>query len=247
MEYPIIDIIVSAYLNNGWSGLDIPDSVQINAKQEGSGTPSPTNVRPILPGAIFNINNEDVPVYGGILDTHTGTVTINKSFLTISSGANFGKTASSASTTVFRKSSVISSGITTESGQLSNLFQLNPYAHSAHTERANTFVLGSSGNLFIQTDSTVTDVTGLNSLLTAHPMQIVYPITTPSTISIDRSDIHNYIDPEVLENVHMKFPLPIMKCYPVLSALQKAAAGTQTADDTEILRHYLTPLGIGGI
>ena len=123
MEYPIIDIIVSAYLNNGWTGLDIPDSVQINAKQEGSGTPSPTNVRPILPGAIFNINNEDVPVYGGTLDTHTGIVTINKSFLTISSGVNFGKTASSASTTVFRKSSVISSGITTESGQLSNLFQ----------------------------------------------------------------------------------------------------------------------------
>ena len=43
--------------------------------------------------------------------------------------------------------------------------------------------------------------------------------------------------------------LPIIRHYPyaLIDALQRASTGTQTADDTEVLRHYLTPLGIGGI
>ena len=45
----------------------------------------------------------------------------------------------------------------------------------------------------------------------------------------------------------LKLPLPHYFPHPVIDALQRAAAGTQTADDTEVLRHYLTPLGIGGI
>lgn len=45
----------------------------------------------------------------------------------------------------------------------------------------------------------------------------------------------------------LKLPMIHYFPHPVIDALQRAAAGTQTADDTEILRHYLTPLGIGGI
>lgn len=45
----------------------------------------------------------------------------------------------------------------------------------------------------------------------------------------------------------LKLPLPHYFQHPVIDALQRAAASTQTSDDTEILRHYLTPLGIGGI
>lgn len=44
-----------------------------------------------------------------------------------------------------------------------------------------------------------------------------------------------------------RLSLPIMKCYPLVDALIRAGSGDQTAEDTEILRHYLTPLGIGGI
>ena len=45
----------------------------------------------------------------------------------------------------------------------------------------------------------------------------------------------------------LKLPLLHYFPHPVIDALERAAAGTQTADDTEILKHYLTPLGIGGI
>ena len=50
-------------------------------------------------------------------------------------------------------------------------------------------------------------------------------------------------------DIKNRFKLPMIHYFPhpVIDALQRAAAGTQTADDTEILRHYLTPLGIGGI
>ena len=68
--------------------------------------------------------------------------------------------------------------------------------------------------------------------------------------------VYNLSDPDrsrVVESMgygishRLKLPLPHYFPHPVIDALQRAAAGTQTADDTEILRNYLTPLGIGGI
>lgn len=56
-----------------------------------------------------------------------------------------------------------------------------------------------------------------------------------------------YVPPTTDITHRLKLPLPHYFPHPVIDALQRAAAGTQTADDTEILRHYLTPLGIGGI
>lgn len=45
----------------------------------------------------------------------------------------------------------------------------------------------------------------------------------------------------------LKLPLPHYFPHPVIDALTHASAGTQTAEDTQILKHYLEPLGIGGI
>ncbi len=45
----------------------------------------------------------------------------------------------------------------------------------------------------------------------------------------------------------LKLPLPHYFPHPVIDALISAADGQQTEEENEILRHYLTPLGIGGI
>lgn len=72
-------------------------------------------------------------------------------------------------------------------------------------------------------------------------------------ISINYPSINRYISSDTtIKNKNdiarrLKLPLSHYFPHPVIDALQRAAAGTQTADDTEVLRHYLTPLGIGGI
>ena len=68
-------------------------------------------------------------------------------------------------------------------------------------------------------------------------------INYPSTVTT----YEPYAPPTTDIAHRLKLPLPHYFPHPVIDALQRAAAGTQTADDTEILRHYLTPLGIGGI
>lgn len=57
----------------------------------------------------------------------------------------------------------------------------------------------------------------------------------------------DYIPYSAKNNLNNKLRKTMSHCYPLYEPLQRAAAGTQTADDTEILQHYLTPLGIGGI
>lgn len=68
-------------------------------------------------------------------------------------------------------------------------------------------------------------------------------ITPEDIISIEfipeNLDIYSYIS--------NKMKLPIIKCYPLFDALISASDGQQTQEENEILRHYLTPLGIGGI
>lgn len=50
-------------------------------------------------------------------------------------------------------------------------------------------------------------------------------------------------------DIDKRLKLPLIHYFPhaVIDALISAADGHQTAEENEILRHYLTPLGIGGI
>ena len=50
-------------------------------------------------------------------------------------------------------------------------------------------------------------------------------------------------------DIKNRLKLPMIHYFPhhVIDALISAADGQQTAEENEILRHYLTPLGIGGI
>lgn len=62
-------------------------------------------------------------------------------------------------------------------------------------------------------------------------------ISTPYEPYSPKSDFPN----------RLKLPLPHYFPHPVIDALISAADGQQTEEENEILRHYLTPLGIGGI
>lgn len=77
-------------------------------------------------------------------------------------------------------------------------------------------------------------------------ISVNYPATYTAYISNEESENNLKI---FKDDVSHRLRLPLIRNFPhpVIDALQRAAAGAQTADDIEVLRHYLKPLGIGGI
>ena len=250
MQYPIIDLISKAYLNNGWTGLDIPETITYEPIQLGSGDPSPTNIRPILPATTLNIGGNDVPVYGGTLNTSTKILTVTHRLFELSS-------------------------VPTNSWAKSNTFPGGFFANNQVTEPVGTFkgytpfiCTHAKTALFIseylygtcfsdnsisfrlmEAESTVSDwvnyVTEQNMNNT--PINICGEVINSITYQLTETELISVIGIKDDIAHRLKLPLPHYFPHPVIDALQRASAGTQTADDTEILRHYLTPLGIGGI
>ena len=72
-------------------------------------------------------------------------------------------------------------------------------------------------------------------------------------ISINYPPINQYVSSDItIKNENeiskrLKLPLSHYFPHPVIDALISAADGQHTEEEKEILRHYLTPLGIGGI
>ena len=215
MQYPIIDLITSAYINNGWTGLELTPSKNLldNDKSlwglyatDATGyvqlpSSNPTRFSPYLinievnPGDIFTLS---------IHNNMTGaTFLFGINIYNESSNRIYdsGWQASPYTFTCPDNSSILRMPF-----RLSNNVDVRPYLN----------VLGTAFNIQLEKGNTATSY---------EPYQL------PDT------DIAN----------RLKLPLPHYFPHPVIDALQRAAAGTQTADDTEILRHYLTPLGIGGI
>lgn len=77
-------------------------------------------------------------------------------------------------------------------------------------------------------------------------VSVNYPSTYTGYISQEQTE--NSIN-DFKNDISHSFKLPLQHYFPhsVIDALISAADGQQTAEETEILRHYLTPLGIGGI
>ena len=206
MQYPIIDLIADAYLNNGWTGLDISTGKNIVA---------PFSFNGAINGVTFTSDNYKINLQG-------------------TASSNGGRT-----------------------WRLTNVFTLTagPYALSMVNET------GGNLNFFIETANNDTVIATFNNdtvtLNTDTDVYIGCNLSFGSTYDGNvylqlevGSHITPYEPPGIAKNDfpnRLKLPLPHYFPHPVIDALQRAAAGTQTTDDTEILRHYLTPLGIGGI
>ena len=201
MQYPIIDLITSAYINNGWTGLELiygKNLYNISAF---------TNITYL--GVRIEKDNNNLHIYG----TATGT-----------DGIAFGDfhlqpdtyTYNSVSTGQFMQ---LLKGYTQLSGSVPVTFPVTSYDDIYRFR-----ILVTNGVTYDFTISSIQIEQGTQA--TSYE-----PYAPPTT------DIAN----------RLKLPLPHYFPHPVIDALQRAAAGTQTADDTEILQHYLTPLGIGGI
>ena len=238
MQYPIIDNLIYAYLKNGWTGLDIPETITYEPIQLGSGDPSPDNIRPILPATTLNIGGVDIPVYGGTLDVTTGVLTIDKLYITLWTGAwgynsTYGVFVDQG--VQYAENPVIISNIYPYGGVWNAM--PNKSIGYIFTRRIaikdNSFTTVNELINFLQVNNAVAVVPCYENQIITYQLT---PAELASAIGIEDDISHR-----------LKLPLPHYFPHPVIDALQRAASGTQTADDTEILRHYLTPLGIGGI
>ena len=245
MQYPIIDLITDAYINNGWTGLDINTSYVISYVQEGSGTPSTRNIRNIIPGYFLN----GVGIVDGTLNINDKTLVSKKGFYVLNGSEVWTRPGTGSARNYLMRTSKNNIKFASNDSLtfISNYLQCIP--ESATYGNYDEFISAVSNNDISCGIRTIETVEGWKEYLSNHNLQIIYDYINPVTYTLTVNDIINFIGDKIFKYVSnmMKLPLPHYFPHPVIDALQHAAAGTQTADDTEILRHYLTPLGIGGI
>ena len=210
MQYPIIDLITSAYLNNGWTGLNV--STGKNLLEFASSETYTVNA--YYTG--YAVDNERLSPFQLVVNqTYTlsfDAFTTSEPF-DISIGAGNG----GYSRTIAQK-----------------LNQMN-------------------GRVFVTFTPNETDLSNGN-ILAIRPIR--YNSITNFTSSINNVMLELGSVPTEYEPYGMAFndfphrlklPLILYFPHPVIDALTRASNGTLTDNDKQILRHYLTPLGIGGI
>ena len=95
----------------------------------------------------------------------------------------------SDATNVFRYTNAVVDSVS-EQNQISSQFAHDVLAWSASATRANTFVLGGSRSLFVQTTNELaSDIEAFKAYLANNPLQVCYPLATPQTYQLDPQTI----------------------------------------------------------
>lgn len=201
MQYPIIDLITDAYINNGWTGLDV----------------------------IKGKNLCDSDIIQGAVDYRDGSIIEDderirtEKFISLDSGSY---TISYAETDILLVGYVYINNTFSDSYSFRSNWNNSPFTFTVPDNFSLILAFKHSNNT------------------------IILPVDLPDLQIESGTNATPYepYKPPTTDIAHrLKLPLPYYFPHPVIDALQRAAAGTQTADDIEVLRYYLTPLGIGGI
>ena len=229
MQYPIIDNLIYAYLKNGWTGSTVKNLIQIINPNINGITPNTSRgieSLTINSGFSFTVNRTGDD-YIGEIPYSTGTRIINGIYASVKPNTTY--TLFNFSEAEFNKNYY---------AQLNSTFDSITSYVSIGGTRKTTITTGETANY-------VAFRFGSQNLFQPGELYTTrFTLVEDDVTSIE----YDYTDMMYNDIAHrLKLPLPHYFPHPVIDALQRAAAGTQTADDTEILQHYLTRLGIGGI
>lgn len=199
MQYPIIDLMADAYLNNGWTGLNLVDGKNL---------------------AYIEYLGQCPSINSGLFIPYSRAMTTNRINIV---GSSF------------------TISIDSDLTDITNIYcffydNADTFLHyrNIYTNNLPQTITVNAAYVYVRIDFAL-DVT--EDMIPLIQIEKGTQATPYEPYSEPKNDFPN----------RLKLPLPHYFPHPVIDALQRAAAGTQTADDTEILRHYLTPLGIGGI
>ena len=165
-------------------------NIAVNAWQEGSGDPSPSNVRAIHGFSEVNVNANAVvhtiqlgqEVYGGVLDLDSGVLNITHKYILLNSlGWSY-----STSSTLFASESLDDIKAATSQSDLTTITS-SSYKTTSVGGRTNYSIMCSTNKRIWIVDNDYTDA---NDFISARGnTQISYPLATPITIQLTPTQI----------------------------------------------------------
>lgn len=175
--------------------------------QSGSGDPSHDNVRPISgwSGVTVTANGQTVlvawesaagVVYGGKLDTVTGVMTVdtvNVVYDGVTNAVNdvdYGTTADGRIYVLYINRNYLPGSIANEPAWCNQYKWVDGHLSTLHMGEFNTY---EAYFRFVIVDQTLNTISKYNQYLQEHPLQIVYPISTPQTVQLTPVEIKTII------------------------------------------------------
>ena len=193
-EYGTIATSYAPYSNicpiSGWTGArivvaDVAPNAEgvytIASVQTGSGDPSPTNIRPILPGLSFERDDSTtMDVYGGTLDVTTGLLTVTMAEVDM---GTLNWNAGGAQLKLFY--SVISD-IKQYSDALSDRF-INKPTTAVNNLQTGEMSTAENGRIYVYNGGMWADAAAFKTAMSG--AQLVYELTTPQTYQLTHTEV----------------------------------------------------------
>ena len=174
-------------------------TAEINAVQEGTGDPSPDNVRPISGWDEITVTHDDIDVeislgdntvYGGSLNVTTGELTITNGKVDLSDLTWVYQTTYSRFNCADMQGLIKSppNNNTIIKGAICSLFNVESSNNTGSSEYDNIIGVSSTGNIQIRDTSLNGNLDSLDTLL--QNSALVYPLATPTTIILTPHQIN---------------------------------------------------------
>lgn len=184
---------VSIVTNKAQNALDL--QIAFSPKQSGSGTPSPDNIRPIVPWTSLTLtkNGTDTSYllggsyYGGTLDVVTGELTVTHAIKTYkgSSGEVWNYSERGGNRRVFI--------VLDEAKASATDFWANIASGGADSSYPDPWKMRTNSNtrpsLIIGVDNTISSADDWKALLANTNMIVVYPLAEPITVSLTPAEV----------------------------------------------------------
>ena len=212
ISFPSVSGAVCSF-DSQYAGLPLKShTVAVTATQSGSGTPSPSNPRPISGYSAINISHSDADtsnptvyttqigstVYGGEYDARTGVLTVTHILFTIT---NVDSVGTQGGRYFFRKGIPASSySISMTSTNLDNYMSETYYPALDHSAVGTFFVTSAGTSLHLTpTDQTLDTVAKMNTYLADNPAVCVIPLAESLRQTIQLPPCP--IDTQILNNI----------------------------------------------
>lgn len=209
MQYPIIDNLIYAYQQNGWTGLEVIEGKNlVDSSRSNSGllsVSSGSSINDVIPSTRYSYSD---PV-----------------------------------------NSIDGVAISVKSNNISTFVQVYINRYN------NDIMVATTSHLFTDTTEIFSVIIQPNTyekvcLVYGAPQNQIVGTDIDGDIQIESGTIVTPYEPyHATTDIKNRLKLPLIRYFPhpVIDAIISAADGQHTEEEKEILRHYLTPLGIGGI
>lgn len=190
-----------ATFSSNVSGLNLAEVLAyITASQSGTGTPSPSNPRPITGHTQAVVTNKETTyttpfgqtIYGGVLNVTKGLLTITMGTVDLGSlNWNYYSSGNRFSSTGI--SSLIKAPATdsTVANILSDRFDVKSLTALRSSANDNLIAIGDTGGISVRYTTSGTDATAFKSAVSG--VMLVYELATPQTIQLTPQEIEQYL------------------------------------------------------